>query len=106
MSAHDIFVKVSGGFKIQESSADLGIALALLSSYFQQALPPKSLALAELSLTGALKAVNGIEQYCKEAQKFGITAIYTSADQKGALPQVHKLKNVYQLLELFSAGEQ
>ena len=106
LSAHDIFVKVSGGFKIQESSADLGIALALLSSYFQQALPLKSLALAELSLTGALKAVNGIEQYCKEAQKFGITAIYASADQKGALPQVHRLKNVYQLLELFSAGEQ
>lgn len=105
LSAHDIFVKVSGGFKIQESSADLGIALALLSSYFQQALPVKALALAELSLTGSLKAINGIDSYYKEAQKFGITAVYTSADQKGALPNVYKLKNVYQLLELFSAGE-
>lgn len=105
LSAHDIFVKVSGGFKIQESAADLGIALALLSSYFQQALPAKSLALAELSLTGALKAINGIEHYYKEAQKFGIHTIYTSADQKVSLRSIHKLKNVYQLLELFSSGE-
>lgn len=105
LSAHDIFVKVSGGLKINESSADLGIALALLSSYFQQALPAKSLALAELSLTGALKAVNGIEQYYKEAQKFGMNAIYTSSDQKITSPLVYKLKNVYQLLELFSSGE-
>lgn len=106
LSAHDIFVKVSGGFKIQESSADLGVALALLSSYFQQALPPKSLALAELSLTGAIKAINGIEHYYKEAQKFGITTIYASTDQKNRISSVHSLKNVYQLLELFSSGEQ
>ena len=50
-SAQDIFVKVSGGIKINESSSDLGIALALLSSYFQQALPEKAMALGELSLT-------------------------------------------------------
>lgn len=34
-SAHDIFFKISGGFKIKESGVDLGIALALLSSYFK-----------------------------------------------------------------------
>ncbi len=39
LSTHDIFCKVSGGFKIKGSVSDLGIALALLSSYFQQPLP-------------------------------------------------------------------
>lgn len=105
LSAHDFFMKVSGGFKIQESSADLGIALALLSSYFQQALPPKSLALAEMSLTGSIKPINGIESYYKEANKFGITTVYVSASQQHASKKMYKLTNVYQLLELFSEGE-
>lgn len=102
LSAHDIFVKVSGGLKITESSSDLGIALALLSSYFQQALPDKALALAELSLTGNIKAINGAEQYIKEAQKFGINTIFVASQQKTG-PRTIKMKNVYQLLSLFNS---
>jgi DNA repair protein RadA/Sms len=99
LSAHDIFVKVSGGLKLTESSSDLGIALALLSSYFQQALPKKALALGELSLTGNIKAINGVDSYIKEAQKFGIKSIYVAAQQK--TPGTKCMKNVYQLLSLF-----
>lgn len=101
-SAHDIFVKVSGGIKIEESSADLAIALALLSSYFQQALPEKTMALAELSLTGSVKPINGIESQLKEAQKFGIKNLYVASTQKISTTHTIKVKNVYQLLELFS----
>ena len=101
-SAHDIFVKISGGIKINESSSDLAIALALLSSYFQHALPEKSMALGELSLTGSIKPINGIETQLKEAQKFGIKTIFAAHAQKLATTQhVSKMKNVYQLLELF-----
>ncbi len=101
LSAHDIFVKVSGGLKITESSSDLGIALALLSSYFQEALPKKALALGELSLTGNIKAINGIERYVREAQKFGIDTIFVADQQK--IATCKKMKNVYQLLSLFGS---
>lgn len=104
LSTHDIFIKVSGGMKITESSSDLGIALALLSSYFQQALPKKTLALAELSLTGNIKAINGIEGYIREAQKFGISSIFVASKQK--VEKCKKMQNVYQLLSLFSEGEE
>ncbi len=100
-SAHDIFVKVSGGIKINESSADLAIALALLSSYFQDALPEKAMALGELSLTGSIKPINGIEAQLKEAQKFGIKSLFVAESQKLSDPYVIKIKNVYQLLGLF-----
>jgi len=78
----------------------LGIALALLSSYFQQALPKKAIALGELSLTGNIKAINGIESYIREAQKFGIDTIFV-ADQQKTDNLCKKMKNVYQLLSLF-----
>lgn len=100
-SAHDIFVKVSGGIKINESSSDLGIALALLSSYFQQALPEKAMALGELSLTGSIKPINAIDTQIKEAEKFGIKHLFLAHSQKLTAKNVVKLKSVYQLLGLF-----
>lgn len=103
LSAHDIFFKVSGGFKIKDSAADLGIALALLSSYFQQPLPEKSIALGELSLTGRVKPINQIGMHLREAEKFGITQLLLAQNQKIGKPKTptKTFNSVYQLLELF-----
>ena len=72
LSTHDIFFKISGGFKIKTSAADLGIAFALLSSYFQKPLPEKTLVLGEVSLTGQIKPINQMNIHVGEAEKFGI----------------------------------
>jgi DNA repair protein RadA/Sms len=103
LSAQDIFFKVSGGFKIKESGTDLGIALALLSSYFQQTLPEQSLALGEISLTGQIKPINHISTFVREAQKFGMKTLFLSAAQKmeGCTVATKRFKNVYELLSLF-----
>lgn len=102
LSCQDIFFKVSGGVFVRESSCDLGIALALLSSYFQVPLPTKSLALGELSLTGHIKPATRASAMAKEAIKFGITTILTA--EGASLPsskQIIQLKSVYDLLRLF-----
>lgn len=101
-SAHDIFFKVSGGFKIKGSSSDLGIALALLSSFFQKALPTKSVALAEISLTGAIKPINQIATSVKEVEKFGLENIFIAKNQKvKSSKQLFTFRNVYELLKVF-----
>ncbi|MCL4361688.1 DNA repair protein RadA [Candidatus Dependentiae bacterium] len=103
LSAHDIFFKISGGFKIKSSSADLGIALALLSSYFQKPLPDKSLALGEISLTGQIKPINHFNIHVNEAFKFGIDKLLISKTQKVDQPSSKFItfNNVYELLNLF-----
>lgn len=103
-STQDIFFKVSGGFKIKGSSSDLGIALALLSSYFQQSLPDKSIALGEISLTGEIKPINQINLFVKEAEKFGIQQLLVAKNQKieSSTCQPKRFTNVYELLSLFS----
>ena len=103
LSSYDIFFKVSGGFKIQESAADLGIALSLLSSYFQKPLPEKSIAIGEISLTGLIRASNQMGMRLKEAEKFGINKILTTKEQKTAsnASRIIGFKNVYELLGLF-----
>lgn len=103
LSSHDIFVKVSGGFKIKSSATDLGIALALLSSYFQQPLPEQSIALGELSLTGQIKPINQINAFVKEAEKFGIIQLLVARNQKidSTTIQRKAFQNVFELLSLF-----
>lgn len=104
LSAHDIFFKISGGFKIKSSAADVGIALALLSSYFQKPLPERSLALGEISLTGQIKPVNHMGIHVAEAEKFGIAQLILAHNQKLETScKTHKFSHVYELLSLFSA---
>lgn len=104
LSAHDIFFKISGGFKIKGNDTDLGVALALLSSYFQQPLPEKSIALGEISLTGQINPINQIAMHVKEAEKFGIKQLFVAHKQK--IEQTNctqkRFKNVYELLTLFT----
>jgi DNA repair protein RadA/Sms len=104
LSSQDIFFKVSGGFTIKESSTDLGIALSLLSSYFQQPLPEKMLALGEINLTGHIKPVNHISSFVREAEKFGFKQIVVSKNQKleKTSCMVKPLQSVYELLSFFS----
>ncbi len=103
LSMQDIFFKVSGGFKIKGSESDLGIAFALLSSYFQEPLPEKSIALGEISLTGQIKPINNIGQLVKEAEKFGITTLLIAKNQtiEKTSCTVKRFHNVYELLTLF-----
>lgn len=99
-SSYDIFFKVSGGFKIKESGSDLGIALALLSSYFQKPLPSHSLALGEISLTGQIKTASQTAARVREAEKFGVTTIL-GPPSLTAECAVMNFKNVYDILRLF-----
>ncbi|HSC25432.1 MAG TPA: DNA repair protein RadA [Candidatus Babeliales bacterium] len=106
LSMHDIFFKVSGGFKIKGNESDLGTAFALLSSYFQEPLPENSIALGEISLTGQIKPINNIGHLVKEAEKFGITTLLIAQNQTVEKTSciIKKFNNVYELLSLFGNG--
>lgn len=102
LSLCDIFFKVSGGFRARESSSDLAIALALLSSYFQITLPKKSVAIAEIGLTGQIRPTNQIDVCIKEIEKFGLDHVFIAESQKvKSATRVTTFKNIYELLRLF-----
>jgi len=102
LHAHDIFFKISGSFKIKSAGADLGIALALLSSYFQKPLPEKSLALGEVSLTGQIKPINHMAIHAAEAEKFGIARLLLAQNQKVETScSTMKFSHIYELVSLF-----
>lgn len=103
LSSHDIFFKISGNMKVKGSATDLGIALALLSSYFQQPLPAKTVAIGEISLTGQIKPINYIGLHVKEAEKFGLEKLFIARNQKidKTCCSLHRFKTVGELITLF-----
>ena len=77
----DVFVNVVGGVKVDETSADLALVLALVSSFRNRPLPQDLLVFGEVGLAGEIRPVpSGIERL-QEAAKHGFTrAIVPSAN--------------------------
>lgn len=71
----DVFLNIAGGLKIEDTSIDLGIVCALLSSYEDTPLPSNICFVGEVGLSGEIRAVNRIEQRIAEADKMGMDAI-------------------------------
>ncbi len=77
LGAHDIYASVAGGLRIQEPAADLGIALAIASSFRNRALAADAVAFGELGLSGEVRAVNAASRRIAEANKLGYRTLYT-----------------------------
>lgn len=67
----DIYVNVVGGLRIDEPAADLGVALAIVSSLRDLPVDPELAVVGEVGLSGEVRAVGHIEQRLKEAAKLG-----------------------------------
>ncbi|MEK7433761.1 MAG: DNA repair protein RadA, partial [Cyanobacteriota bacterium] len=71
LTKSDVLVNVVGGLKIIEPSADLGIALSVISSIRDIIIPSDTVVLGELGLGGEVRMVNQLESRLKEAHKLG-----------------------------------
>lgn len=71
LGTYDIFVNVVGGIKVQETSADLAVVAAILSSFRERELSFKTLFIGEVSLTGEIREVPNMLQRLKEAATQG-----------------------------------
>lgn len=70
-SKFDVLVNVVSGIGIEEPAADLGMAMALVSSFRNVPLNPRTLYLGEVGLGGEVRSVNQIERRLSEGLKLG-----------------------------------
>jgi DNA repair protein RadA/Sms len=76
----DVYVNVVSGLRITETSADLAVCLALISSFKNK--PINTVAIAEIGLLGELKEVSNQKIRIREAQKLGFKNIITPKQHK------------------------
>jgi DNA repair protein RadA/Sms len=72
-SSADVYVNVAGGVRLDEPATDLAVALALVSSLRDRALPAQLVAFGEVGLAGEVRAVDRARARVGEATKFGFT---------------------------------
>jgi DNA repair protein RadA/Sms len=70
----DVFVSIAGGMKITEPAVDLGIVLAIASSFRNRCVPLTTLVIGEVGLGGEIRSVPRIETRLKEAINMGFTS--------------------------------
>ncbi|MBQ8592295.1 MAG: DNA repair protein RadA [Lachnospiraceae bacterium] len=73
MSGCDAYVNIAGGMKINEPALDLGMVMAIASSYKNRAVDEKTVVFGEVGLSGEVRAVSMAEQRVLEAKKLGFT---------------------------------
>lgn len=84
---HDIFVNVAGGIRLDEPAADLGAALALISSFRNQPLDSKLLVCGEVGLAGEVRRVAQLDQRLAEAERLGFRSAIVPKSSLNALPK-------------------
>lgn len=74
MGSCDAYVNIAGGIKIQEPAIDLGIAMAIVSSFKNRAADSGMIVMGEVGLSGEVRAVSMVPARVQEAKKLGFTA--------------------------------
>lgn len=103
IGGYPVFASVSGGIKVEDPSADLALAAAILSSWQQRALPNRTIVLGELSLTGQVRPVRQIAQRLKDAKQVGMREVWLPANQQHLAGEgwvVRPMKNITDLADL------
>ena len=88
----DVFVNVAGGLRLTEPAADLGIALALVSSMWEKPMIEKTAVCGELGLSGEVRPVLRLEGRLREAVRLGLTRAIVPAAGADKLPEIKGLE--------------
>jgi len=71
----DVYVSTAAGVTVSDSSVDLAVAAALISSYYDVPPLPKSAYIGEISLTGEIRKARYADRRVKEAKRLGFTNV-------------------------------
>ena len=107
LGAHDVYLNVAGGLRLNEPAADLAAAAALVSSMSANPAPDDAVYFGEVSLTGAVRAVGHMDQRLKEAAKLGfaramVPAAASEGDRKVKEMRLLPIAQLEDLVALFA----
>ena len=75
LSDMDVYVNIAGGVRLREPAVDLGIVVAVISSFKDIVIDEKTLVFGEVGLSGEIRSVPQAPLRVKEAQKLGFTTV-------------------------------
>ena len=102
LSNCDAYVNIAGGIKMNEPAIDLGIVLAIVSSYKNRPIEEKTIVFGEVGLSGEVRAVSMPEQRVAEAKKLGFTTCILPLESVSNITGVEVIgvKNINEAIRL------
>jgi DNA repair protein RadA/Sms len=100
----DIIANVTGGLRIGEPAADLGIALSIASSFRDVGVDPQLVAVGEVGLSGELRAVSQLDRRVAEAARLGFKRCLVPKTSARISPENIEIVPVNTLREAISIG--
>ena len=92
LGAQDVMVNVTGGLKVNEPAADLGIALAIASSFRDISIAPGVIAVGEVGLSGELRAVSQLDRRIAEAARLGFKRCLVPQTGSKGIPKIKDIE--------------
>jgi len=92
LANHDIFIKVTGGIKLDEPAVDLGILASITSNFLDRPIEPKTVIFGEVGLAGEVRAINQVEPRVREAQKLGFKRCILPKDNMKGLKKIGDMR--------------
>jgi len=86
LTAHDVYVNVAGGLRIEEPAADLAVAAALASSLRERPVRSGTVLAGELSLAGRVRHAGRAQRRLAEAKRIGFERLVTGPSRDGEAP--------------------
>lgn len=71
----DAYVNIAGGMKINEPAIDLGLIMAIVSSFKNRPVDDRTIVFGEVGLSGEVRAVSMAQQRVQEARKLGYDTV-------------------------------
>ena len=90
----DAYVNVAGGIKVQEPAIDLGIVMAIASSFKNRAVPEDVVVFGEIGLSGEVRAVNMAQVRVQEAKKLGFSTVILPESNRAACQEISGIRLV------------
>ncbi len=85
VSAHNVFLNLAGGVKIDEPAIDLAVCCAIASNLTDKIADPNSVVVGEVGLGGELRSISQIEKRIVESEKLGFNRIFIPSANKKLL---------------------
>ncbi len=98
---YDVFINITGGIKITETSADLAIIAAIISSFRNRPISKDTIFMGEVSLIGDIRDIFSLDQRLKEAksQHFTKAIVPSIPSEKVAGIKCYEIDEVSKLIE-------
>lgn len=94
LSGCDAYINIAGGIKMNEPAIDLGIVMAIISSYKDRPVDEKTIAFGEVGLSGEVRAVSMAEQRVLEAKKLGFKTVIMPEVSRKSTSEIGGIKIV------------